>query len=83
MLAFYAKEFAAAMNSILSVILFCIVQKGCHVILLQECLSLYDRIRVEARDSYSVHESMPPNFLLSIGKDQVETSGKVVLRLMI
>jgi hypothetical protein len=71
------------MNSILCVILFCVVQKGSHKILLQECVSLYHRIlgeigtRAEVKDGYYfLRESTPSNFLLSIGKNPFE-SGKV------
>jgi hypothetical protein len=80
-LALHAEEFGAAMNSILCVIIFCVVQ-GCHDTLLQECLSLYHRIRGKVKERYVLQESVPSNFLLSVGKDRFE-SGKVVLKFMI
>lgn len=70
------------MNSILCVLLFCVVRKGCHKTLLRECLSLYHRIHGEVEAKDVLRESPRSNFLLSVGESRFE-SGKVVMRLMI
>lgn len=78
-LAFYVKDYSAAMTAVLCVILFCVLERGRYTNLLHECISYHDKILVEVKRGNTLSKLKPSNFRLKISENRIQTSGKVIL----
>jgi hypothetical protein len=77
-LAIHIKEYSAAMTAVLCVILFCVLERGQHTNLLQECISYHDKILIEIKRGDTLSKPKPSNFSLKINNNPIHTSGKVI-----